>query len=84
MVSKVFEKLANNRIVDHLKKCNLFILISSMILGLLDLRSSADLLTVVSDRIAGSLNRSRATRAVALDTSKALDRVRRAGLLRKL
>ena len=84
MVSKVFEKLANNRIVDHLKKCTLFILISSMILGLLDLRSSADLLTVVSDRIAGSLNRSRATRAVALDTSKALDRVRHAGLLRKL
>ena len=24
VVRKVFEKLVNNRIVDHLKKCNLF------------------------------------------------------------
>ena len=35
VVIKVFEKLVNNRIVDHLEKCSLF-LISSMILGLLD------------------------------------------------
>ena len=35
MVSKVFEKLVNNRIDDHLQKCGLF-LICSMILGLLD------------------------------------------------
>ena len=35
VVSKVFEKLVNNRIVDHLEKCGLF-LISSMVLGLLD------------------------------------------------
>ena len=35
MVSKVFEKLVNNRIVNHLEKCSLF-LISSMFLGLLD------------------------------------------------
>ena len=33
--SKVFEKLVNNRIVDHVDKCGLF-LISSMVLGLLD------------------------------------------------
>ena len=33
--SKVFEKLVNNRIVDHLEKCDLF-LISSMVLGLLN------------------------------------------------
>ena len=33
VVSKVFEKLVNNRIVDHLEK---FFLISSMVLGLLD------------------------------------------------
>ena len=32
--TKVFEKLVNNRIVDHLEKCGLF-LISSMALGLL-------------------------------------------------
>ena len=31
VVSKVFEKLVNNRIVDHLEKCGLF---SDMVLGL--------------------------------------------------
>ena len=35
VVSKVFEKLVNNRIVDHLEKCGLF-LILSMVLGLLN------------------------------------------------
>ena len=44
-------------------------------------RSTADLLTVVSDRIARSFNRSGATGAVALDISKAFDRVWHAGLL---
>ena len=42
--------------------------------------STADLLTVVSDRIARSFNRSGATRAVALDISKAFDRVWYTGL----
>ena len=35
VVSKVFEKLINNRIVNHLEKC-VFFLISSMVLDLLD------------------------------------------------
>ena len=35
VVSKVFKKLLNNRIVDHLEKCGIF-LISSKVLGLLD------------------------------------------------
>ena len=47
-VSKVFQKLVNNRVVDHLEKCDLF-LIFSMVLGLLD---QLQILTVVSDRIA--------------------------------
>ena len=47
-------------------------------------RSIADLLMVVSDRLAGAFNRSRATRAVALDIYKAFDRVWHAGLLYKL
>ena len=38
----------------------------------------------MSDRIARALNRSGATRAVALDISKAFDRVWHAGLLHKL
>ena len=47
-------------------------------------RSTTDLLTVVSDRIAKAFNRSGATRAVALDISKAFDRVWHAGHLHKL
>ena len=80
-VSKVFEKLVNNRIVDHLEKCGLF---SDFQYGFRSSRSTADLLTVVSDRIARAFNRSGATRAVALDISKAFDRVWHAGLLHKL
>ena len=47
-------------------------------------RSTADLLTVMSDRIAMAFNRSGAPRVVALDISKAFDRVWHAGLLHKL
>ena len=72
VVSKVFEKLANNRIVDHLEKCGLF---SNFQYGFRSFRSTADLLTVVSDRIARAFNRSGATRAVALDISKTFNRV---------
>ena len=47
-------------------------------------RSTADLLTVISDRITRAFNRSRAARAVACNISKAFDRVWQAGLLHKL
>ena len=47
-------------------------------------RSTADFLTVVSDRIAKAFNRSGATRAVALDISKTFDMVWHGGLLCKL
>ena len=81
VVSKVFEKLVNNRIVDHLEKCGLF---SDFQYGFRSSRSTADLLTVVSDKIARAFYRSGTTRAVALDISKAFDRVWHAGLLHKL
>ena len=81
VVSKVFEKLVNNRSVDHLEKCGLS---SDFQYGFRSSQSTADLLTVVSDRIARAFNRSGATRAVALDISKAFDRVWHAGLLHKL
>ena len=58
MVSKVFEKLMDNRIVDHLEKCGLF---SDFEYGFRSSRLTADLLTVVSDRIARAFNRSGAT-----------------------
>ena len=49
VVSKVFEKLANNRIVDHLETYGIF---SDFHYGFRSSRSTADLLIVVSDRIA--------------------------------
>ena len=81
VVSKVFQKLVNNRIVDHLEKCGLF---SDFQYGFRSSRSTADLLAVVSDRIARAFNMSGATRAVALDISKAFDRAWHACLLHKL
>ena len=47
-------------------------------------RSTADLQTVFSDGIAWAFKRSMVTRDVALDISKAFDRVWHAGLLHKL
>ena len=42
VVSKVFQKLANNRIVDHLEQCSLF---SDFQYGFRFFQSTADLLT---------------------------------------
>ena len=81
VVSEVFEKLVNNRIVNHLEKCGLF---TDFQYGFRSSQSTADLLTVASDRIARAFNRSGATRAVALDISRAFERVWHAGLLQKL
>ena len=81
VVSKVFEKLVNNRIVDYLEKCGL---ISDFQCGFRSSRATADLLTAVSDRIVKAFNRSGATRAVALDISKAFNRVWHANRLNKL
>ena len=69
LVSKAFEKLVNDRIIDQH--------------GFRSSLSTADCLTVVSDRIPRAFNRSGATRAVPLDISKAFDRVWHAGLLHK-
>ena len=58
VVSKVFEKLVSNRIVDHPEKCGLF---SDFQYGLGSSRSTTDLLRVVSDRFAKVFHRSGAT-----------------------
>ena len=58
VVSKVFEKLVNNRILDHFEKSGLF---SDFQYGFRSSRATTDLLTVVSDRIARAFNRSGAT-----------------------
>ena len=72
VVSKVFEKLVNNRIVDHIEKCSLF---PDFQYGFRSSQSTADLLTVASDRTASAFNKSGSTQAVALDASKAFNRV---------
>ena len=70
VVSKIFEKLVNNRIADHLENCDLF---PDFQYGFRSSQSTADLLTAVSDRIAMVFNRYGATRAAALDIFKAFD-----------
>ena len=52
VVSKLFEKLVNNRIVDHLEQC---------VTSFMSSQSAVDLLTVVFDETAGAFNRSQAT-----------------------
>ena len=58
VVSKVFEKLVNDRIIDHLEKSGHF---SDFHNGFRSSRSTADLLTVVSDRIVRAFKRSGTT-----------------------
>ena len=80
VISKVFEKPVNNKIVDHLEKCFLI----SSIYGFRSSQSTADFFIVVTDRIAKAFNKSGATQAVALDISKAFDRVWHTCFLHKL
>ena len=63
VVNKVLEKLVTNRIVDHLEKSGLF---SDFQYGFRSSRLTADLLTVVSDRIARAFKRSEAAGAVTI------------------
>ena len=81
VVTKVFEKPVNNGIVDHLEKCVFFFYFQC------DFRSSqstADLLTVASERISGTFNRSGTNWTVALDISRDFDRIWHVGILHKL
>ena len=81
VVSKVFEKLVNNRIVDHLEKCGLF---SDSRYGFRSFRSTADLQTVALDRITRAFIRFGTTGTLVLDIWKAFDRVWHEGLLHKV
>ena len=53
MVSKVFEKLGNNKIVDHPEKCRI---LPDFQCGFRSSLLTTDLLTVASDRTAGAFN----------------------------
>ena len=81
VVSKVFEILINSSIIKHLDSNGL---LSDHQYGFRSSRSTADLLTVITERIHQTLDSSGESRAIALDISKAFDRVWHAGLLHKL
>ena len=81
IISKVFESLINNHIITHLEKSSL---LSDVQYGFRSSRSTADILTVITDRIVRSLDSSFETRTIALDISKAFDKVWHKGLLLKL
>ena len=61
VVSKIFKKLVNNSVVNHIEKWPF----SDFHYGFTSSQSTAGLLTVASDRIARAFNLSRATRAIA-------------------
>ena len=69
-VSKIFEKLVNNRFVDLVKKCDL---VSNFQYGFKS--STADLLTILSGRIARTSNRYGVALAEALHLIKAFDKI---------
>ena len=69
VVSKVFEKIENNRIANHLEKYGLF---SDFQYDFRFPRSTANLFKVVSDTFTRAFNRSGATRGVALIYSRLL------------
>ena len=81
IMSKVFESIINNFLISNLEKSSL---LSDVQYGFRSSRSTADILTVITDRISRSLDLSFETRSVALDISKAFDKVWHKGLLHKL
>ena len=72
LVSKVSEKLGNNKLVDHSKKCSP---LSDFQCGFRSSGSAADFLAVVSDRIARTFHKFRSAQAVTLDIFEAFNRV---------
>ena len=81
IISKVFESLMASSIIRHMDSLNLF---SDCQYGFRSSRSTADVLTVINERLSRALEAGGQGRAVALDISKAFDKVWHAGLLHKL
>ena len=81
IAGKIFEALLNKCIVDFLEGQNL---LSDAQFGFRHSRSTGDLLSYVTEHVSRVLDRRGETRSVALDISKAFDRVWHKGLLHKL
>ena len=80
IVSKIFESFINDSLTKHLDITGLF---SDIQYGFCAFRSTADILTVLSEHIYNLLDAGGETRAIALDISKA-SKVCHARLLHKL
>ena len=72
ITNKIFESFINDSLTKHLNITGLF---SDLQYGFRAFRSTADILTVLSERIYNSLDVGGETRAIALDISKAFDKV---------
>ena len=81
IISKLFESVINKGVLDHLVKNNL---LTDVQYGFRSSRSTADVLTVITHRISEAIAKGNHTRVVALDISKAFDKVWHKGLLHKL
>ena len=81
IISKIFEHLLSKVIISHLEDHNL---LSDCQYGFRKQRSTADALALVTARINKILDVGGESRLVALDISKAFDRVWHRGLLHKL
>ena len=81
IISKVFESLIASSIIRHVDSFGLF---NDCQYGFRATRSTADVLTVISERLSRVLEAGGRARAVALDISKAFDKVWHAGLIHKL
>ena len=81
VMSKLFESVINKRVTQHLTKNNL---LCDEQYGFRSSRSTADVLTVITHRVSQALDEGFMTRAVALDISKAFDKVWHKGLILKL
>ena len=81
IAGKVFEALINKTLVNFLESREL---LSDMQYGFRHSRSTGDLLSYVTEHISRVLDRQGVTRSVALDISKAFDKVWHQGLLTKL
>ena len=80
-MSKVFQSIINNFLISNLERSSL---LSDVQYGFHSSRSTADILTVITERISRSLDLSFQPRSIALDISKAFDKVWRKELLHKL
>jgi len=80
-ISKVFESIINEHVLDHIEKNNL---ISDSQYGFRKARSTGDLLTYASHMWSSAAEAFGETRAVSLDVAKAFDRVWHSGLIAKL